>query len=71
MGLIYRELVDRHEKDSIMDVVEPDAIDRVRIDWVCTVIGTTTLVVVVDSTPMVDDQKTQVIVPIHDEMNRI
>ena len=52
------ELVDRHDKDSIVDVVEPDAVDRVQTDWVCTVVGTTTLIVVTDSTPMADEQTT-------------
>ena len=50
------ELVDRHEKDSIIDVMEPNAVDRVQTDWVCTVVVKTTLVIAADSTLMADEQ---------------
>ena len=71
MGLIRTELVERHEKDSIVDVVEPGVVDKVQIDWVYTAIGTATLVVAADSTPMVDEHTTRVMVLIHDDMNRM
>ena len=71
MGVILVEVVERHEKYSIVDVVEPDMVDRVQIDWVCTVVGATTLVSATDSTPMEDEQTARVMVLIHDDMNRI
>ena len=46
-------------------------VDRFHMDWVCIIIGTTTLVVAADSTPMTDEQTTRVMDPIHDDMNRI
>ena len=52
-------------------MVELDAVDKVHTYWACTVIGTDTLVVLVDSKPITDEQIAQVMVPIHDDMNRI
>ena len=56
MGVILVELVEKHDKDSIVDVVEPDVVDRVQTYWVCTLIGTTTLLVAAVSTPIVYEQ---------------
>ena len=56
MGVILVELVEKHDKDSIVDVVEPDSVDRVQTYWVCTLIGTTTLLVAAVSTPIVYEQ---------------
>ena len=65
-------LVDRHDYDYVVDVVEPDEVDKVQMGWVSTIEGTTTIVVVAAvSTPKNDEQTTRVMVSMHDEMNRI
>ena len=72
MGLVLVVLVYINKYDSVVDVMEPDEVDRVQTGWVCTVEGTTTVVVVaVVSTPRNDEQTTQFMVPMHDEINRI
>ena len=53
MGSGLTVLVEKHEYDSVVDIVEPDEVDRVQMGWVCTIDGTTTIVVVVEvSKPM-------------------
>ena len=46
-------------------------VDRVHMDWVCIVVGTTTLIVAANMTPMTDEQTTRVMVLIHDDMNHV
>ena len=46
MGSGITLLVDRYEYHYVVDVMEPDEVDRVQMGWVCTVQGTTTGVVV-------------------------
>ena len=65
-------MVDRHEYDSVVDAMEPNKVDRVQMGCVCIIDGTTTVVVVVVVlTPIKYEQTTQVMVPMHDEMNHI
>ena len=71
MGVILVELVEKHDKDFIIDVVELDAVDRMQTGWVCTVVGPTILVVAVVLTPMIDEQIARVMVPTHNVMNRM